>query len=213
MELGDSEDGPVAVVRIARGSHAPLPRAGSFAAPVAPDHNDGQGPRVRPRLEEINDDGPSWVLWPGRWGATRRREYFEGDSPRGPQEHPCWWDPGELHREGRPWSGDEPVASGIAEDPVGAVELEARREEGLAVVAYRFAVPPVRRLSRRESSPRRSRPADEVGVARSFPVEGRQGSFAIELPGDREWRGVRACATSALGAPGSCRTASLAEGK
>jgi len=213
VEMGDSEDGPVAVVRVARGSHAPLPRIGSFAAPVAPDHNDGEGPRLRPRLEEIDDDGPGWVLWPGRWGATRRREYFEGDSPRGPQEHPCWWDPGELHREGRPWSGGEPAAGRVAAAPIGTVELEARREEGLAVVAYRYADPPGgwEEPARLVAAPLEA--GDEIGVTRSFPVEGRQGSLAIELPGDREWRGVRACAVSALGAPGRCRTASFAEGK
>ena len=102
VELADSGEGPVLVVYPARGSHASLPRAGSFEAPVVPDHNDGLGPRVRPTLTTIADDGPGWVLWPGRWGATRRREFFEADSPRGPREHPQWWDPAELHREARP---------------------------------------------------------------------------------------------------------------
>ncbi len=102
VELADSGDGPALVVYPARGSHASLPRPGSFEAAVVPDHNDGLGPRVRPALRAIAGDGPGWVLWPGRWGATRRREFFEADSPRGPREHPQWWHPAELHREARP---------------------------------------------------------------------------------------------------------------
>jgi hypothetical protein len=209
VELAESEDGPVAVVRFARGSHAPLPRAGSFAAPVAPDHSDGRGPTARPRVEPIADEGPGWVLWPGRWGSTRRREYFEGDSPQGPGAHPCWWDPGDLHREGRPWSGTGPIAG----DPPQGIELAARREEGLAVVTYRFG----------DSADASAEPArivvapvetgNEVGIARSFPVEGQLGSFAIQLPSDREWHGVRACAVSALGVSGESRTAAFGERK
>lgn len=195
VELAGSEDGPVAVVRPARGSHAPLPRPGSFAAPVVPDHNDGGGPLVRPRLEAIADDGPGWVLWPGRWGSTRRREYFEGDSPRGPQAHPGWWNPAELHREGRP------LSEGDIEDRLAAVAFDARREEDLAVVDYRFG-DGAAEAARIVAAPVAA--DGEVGAARSFPVEERQGSVTIQLSGDREWRGVRACPVSALGAPGEC---------
>jgi hypothetical protein len=207
VELAGTDDGPVVVVRPARGSHAPLPRSGSFVAPVVPDHNDGRGPLARPRLETIADDGPGWVLWPGRWGSTRRREHFEGDSPRGPQQHPCWWDPAELHRESRPWSDAGPRAERLSADRLATVVLDARREEDLAVVTYKVA----------DDADAADQPArivaasveagGEVGVARSFPVEGRRGSIAIQLSGDRDWRGVRACAVSALGAPGECQDA------
>jgi hypothetical protein len=211
VQLADGEEGPVAVVHPARGSHAPLPRPGSFEAPAVPDHNDGRGPRVQPRLEPIGDDGPRWVLWPGRWGATRRREYFEGDSPRGPREHPCWWEPAELHREGRPWSATA-AAGMLAENGPVAITIEARREEDLAVVDYEFAAP-----ARGQREPARVvvAPVDErgeVGAARSFPVEARKGSLALQLPADGEWRGVRACAASTLGVPGECQTASFAAG-
>lgn len=209
VQVAGSEDGPVAVVHPARGSHAPLPRPGTFRAPVVPDHNDGAGVRVRARVVPIGDDGPGWALWPGRWGATRRREYFEGDSPPGPREHPCWGDPGELHREAGPWA--EPLAAEaalVAAAPA-PFALEARREEGLAVVAYRFEEP---EMERREPARILAAPVDaegEVGVAGSFPLAGREGSLAIQLPLDRRWRGVRACAASALGIPGECLSVEL----
>lgn len=209
VQLAESEDGPVAVVHPARGSHAPLPRPGSFQAPAVPDHNDGGGARVRPRLEPIGDDGPRWVLWPGRWGATRRREYFEGDSPRGPREHPGWWDPAELHREGRPWSGPLPTARLLPGAVPAAVSIGAHREEDLAMVDYKFDAPAA---EQREPARIVAAPVDEhgeVGPARSFPVEGRQGSVALQLPANRDWRGVRVCAASALGVPGECQTASF----
>ena len=137
VELADGGAGPVAVVYPARGSHASLPRAGSFEAPVVPDHNDGLGPRLRPRLVAIGDDGPGWVLWPGRWGSTRRREFFEADSPKGPREQPHWWDPAELHEEARPWQGKELSAG----SPPPVPRIEARLESGRAVVSYRFEEP------------------------------------------------------------------------
>lgn len=209
VKLAGSEDGQVAVVHPARGSHAPLPRPGSFQAPAVPDHNDGRGPRVRPRLEPIGDDGPSWVLWPGRWGATRRREYFEGDSPRGPREHPSWGDPAEVHREGRPWSGPVQTAQVFPDRSPAPIAIEVRREDNLAVVDYRFDAPTT---GQREPARIVAAPIDksgEVGPARSFPVEGQQGSLALQLSEDGDWRGVRACAASALGIPGECRTASF----
>jgi hypothetical protein len=66
----DSGEGPALVVYPARGSHASLPRAGSFEAPVVPDHNDGFGPRMRPALTAIADDGPGWGCC-GRGGGVR----------------------------------------------------------------------------------------------------------------------------------------------
>ncbi len=210
VQLAESEDGPVAVVHPARGSHAPLPRPGTFRAPVVPDHNDGAGVRVRPRVVPIGDDGPGWVLWPGRWGATKRREYFEGDSPRGPRGHDCWGDPGELHREAGPWAGALAAEAALLAAAPAPFAIEARREEGLAVVAYRFEEP---EMERREPARILAAPVDaegEIGVARSFPLAGREGSVAIQLPADRDWRRVRACAASALGIPGECLAVELA---
>ena len=193
VELAADGDGSVLVVYPGRGSHAPLPRAGSFEAPAVPDHNDGLGVRVRPRLAAIADDGPGWVLWPGRWGSTRRREFFEADSPRGPRQQPQWWDPAELHREARPWRGE---AASVGGAPPRA-RIEARREEDLAIVSYRFED-----TREGEGEPARLLVApfapddDEPSGGRPHPVEGRQGSLAVQLPRGRDWAGVRASAAS-----------------
>jgi hypothetical protein len=211
VELAEDEDGLAPVLYLARGSHAPLARPGSFEAPVVPDHNDGLGRRVRPRLEAIDDDGPGWVTWPGRWGSTRRREYFEADSPHGPREHPCWWDPAELHREARPLSNPVPNGRTLPGAPPRPVRLQAQRDGDVAVVSYGFA-----RLGPGERKPARivAAPIDaegEVGAAQPFPVEGGNGSFAVQLPAEREWQGVRASIASDRGIPGESLAALFAD--
>jgi hypothetical protein len=206
-----SEDGEVAVVYLARGSHAPLPRPGTFAAAVLPDHNDGLGGRVRPQLVVLGDEGPGWLLWPGRWGSTRRREFYEADSPRGPRQQAHWWDPAGLHAEARPWTADPGPAEwlgGAAPRP----RIVARREGGLAVVSYRFP-----ELAPGERQPARivAAPVDgggEVtGAARGYAIEGREGSFTLQLPGEGEWGAVRACVTSKRGVPGETVTSRFGE--
>jgi hypothetical protein len=206
IELADSGEGPALVVCPARGSHAPLPRPGSFEAPVVPDHNDGLGPRLRPTLVTIADDGPGWVQWPGRWGSTRRREHFEADSPRGPREQAQWWDPAELHREARTGDGAGTMA-GAPPRPL----LEARRDDGLAVVSYRFAAP-----GDGEGEPARFVAApcahgdEEPSGTHSLAIEGREGSFAVQLPGGRPWAGVRVSVASERGVAGETVTATFA---
>lgn len=209
LELAVVDGEQVAVVYPARGSHAPLPRAGSYAAPVVPDHNDGIGARVRPRLVPIADDGPGWLLWPGRWGSTRRRESFEGDSPRGPRGLSQWWDPEELHREARPWrrAGE---SAGPAAPP--RPRVRARREGELAIVSYSFPAPRAE-----EGEPARIVTAPlavgdaEPSAAHSLPVDGLEGSFAVQLPSGPEWVGVRVSAASDRGVPGETIAASLSE--
>jgi hypothetical protein len=205
VELADSGEGPALVVYPARGSHASLPRAGSFEGPVVPDHNDGLGPRARPALVAIADDGPRWLLWPGRWGSTRRREFFEADSPRGPRGQPQWWDPADLHREARPWTSATTVASRPPRP-----RLEVHREGELAVVSYRFEDP-----AEGEGEPARFVTAPFIGGdsepcgSHSLPIEVRQGSFALRLPDDRDWAGVRASVASDHGVPGATVTATF----
>lgn len=209
VETAAGEDGPAAVVYPARGSHAPLPRAGTFAAPVVPDHNDGQGALVRPRLQPIGDDGPSWVRWPGRWGATRRREYFEAESPRGPEQWPAWWDPAELEGEARPWDGGIAALDGPTPPAPG---LRARREGGLALVEYSFgeAAPGVAAPARLVAAPVDA--CGEAGPPRALALNGRQGSFALQLPPHGEWTGLRAGAASERGLPGPVAAAPLERG-
>lgn len=209
LEVLAGEDGVAPVVYPARGSHAPLPRPGSYEAPVLLDHSDGGGPRLRPRLEPIGDDGPGWLRWRGRWGSTRRREYFEGDSPRGPRQQPQWWDPLLLHEEARPAGAALLPGGGGAHGPP-EVAVEARREGGIAVVSYDFAEP-----AAGEAEPARILAAPFDGGAepcpsRAFPLQRRRGSFALQLPGDREWRGVRIAATAAGGGCGGTVTARFA---
>jgi hypothetical protein len=209
VETAAGDDGPAAVVYPARGSHAPLPRPGTFAAPVVPDHNDGGGPLVRPRLEPIGDDGPGWVHWPGRWGATRRREYFEADSPRGPGRRPEWWDPAELEREAPAWS------AAASAQPLGAPpapRLRARREDGLAVVEYSFpqagaeVAEPTRLIVAAVDA------AGDPGPVRALAAGSTAGSFTLQLPVDAEWAAVRAGATSEAGTPGPVTTTPLERG-
>jgi hypothetical protein len=198
VELAPTDEGRAAVVYPARGSHAPRPRPGSYPAPFVPDHNDGRGPRLRPRLLAIGDDGPGWVRWPGRWGSTRRREYFEGDSPRGPGQQPQWWDPAELHNEADPW---RPSPIGDDRRPP-RLRLRARREGNLAVVSYRFegefagGCRPARIVAV---------PFDgggDPGRSHPFPVERERGEIALQLPDTQCWQGVRAAVTSERGVAG-----------
>jgi len=209
VTVGDDE---VPLLYPARGSHAARPRAGSFPAPVVPDHNDGIGARVRPLLVPIADDGPSWLLWPGRWGSTRRRESFEGDSPRGPRSVPHWWDPDEFHREARPWRPPEWTDQPADMAPPPRPQVEARREGELAVVSYRFPYPRVG-----EGEPARIVAAplasgdSEPCAAHSLPVESIEGSFAVQLPSGTKWMGVRVSAASERGVPGETIAARLSE--
>jgi hypothetical protein len=191
--------GEAPVVFCARGSHASLLSAGTQAAPVVPDHNDGLGPAVRPRLVTIGEDEPGWAAWPGRWGSTRRREAFEGDSPRGPARQPQWWDPAGFHREARPGS----EAPGWQLGLVTAPDLKARREGDHAVVSYRFPgrTPPGSRPQRIVAAPYGA-DSTEPPRTQTFSVEGEEGSIALQLPPHGSYEGVRLSVASEMGAPG-----------
>ncbi len=142
LERVQAGAGEAPIVYPARGSHACHLRRGCHRAPVVPDFNDGEGPRVRPRVTPIADDGPGWVLWPGRWGSTRRREAFEADSPRGPREHPQWWDPAAFHAEASPAKEVPPGKEARLDLPrPPQAELKALRDGGRALVGYRFPAP------------------------------------------------------------------------
>ncbi len=208
LELALTDEGQAPVVYVARGSHTPRPRPGSYAAPFVPDHNDGLGPRLRPRLSPIGDDGPGWALWPGRWGSTRRREYFEADSPRGPRSHSQWWDPAELHEEAAGWTGQTTGEDALAPRP----RLRARLEGSLAVVSYGFA-----ELDGFGGEPARivAAPFDAAGGAgqgHAFAIEGSSGEFALQLQGAAGWAGVRAAVTSDRGVAGETVAVPFAEG-
>ncbi|MFL5901850.1 MAG: patatin-like phospholipase family protein [Solirubrobacterales bacterium] len=193
------------VIYCARGSHACLFRAGAQAAPVVPDHNDGLGPAERPRLVTIGEGGPGWAGWPGHWGSTRRREAFEGASPRGPGRQPRWHEPAEFHREARP---NREIADLPGAAPAAPV-LSAQCEGRTAMVSYRF--PTVTgsqgRPERIVAAPYRSGET-EPPRTQTFMVEGEEGVFALQLPphGGR-YEGVRLSIASELGVAGETLSA------
>jgi hypothetical protein len=138
LELRDSADGQVPVVYVGRGSHASFAHKGEHwpMFPLPPDYANGEGPSVRPALEVITDDGPAWVLWPGKWGSS-------DSSPRGPADKQQWRDPAGFHREvgGSPVRGRRArprvrLAPALPVPP--APTLKARRVEDRALVEYRF---------------------------------------------------------------------------
>ena len=193
----------VPVIYPARGSHASLPRPGTYSAPGAPDHNDGQGPRSRPRLVTIGAAPLGWVRWPGRWGATRRREAFEGDSPRGPARWRRWADPAGFHAEARPldqasrWEAPAPPAA----------SFEARLEGNQALLSYSFEAP-----STGPAAPAQIVAAalgegeHDEAIAHSFGIDGLAGTCAMPAPLDSPLTAIRACVSSELGTPGRTET-------
>ena len=93
----------VPVVFSARGSHASMLRSGSQVegSPV-PDHNDAQGPRVRPDVVALSETATPWVWWPGSWGGTKAASSvfghlgIEANSPTGFTRHQAWSAPLEF---------------------------------------------------------------------------------------------------------------------
>lgn len=66
-----------------------------FLPGVSIDTNDGDGDEVDPQVIDISTE-PSFVDWPGRWGATLNKQGLplEADSPRGPKHNAAdAWDP------------------------------------------------------------------------------------------------------------------------
>ena len=115
LELGPAG---APVVYVANGSHANYAHAGSYGRPF-PDPTDeagGRGRQVRPPVEEITDESPSWVAYPGPWGDSEAG-WFPGEesSPVGPrfQESGAWTSPAAYHEE-----RSRPCGSGAPGRPV-----------------------------------------------------------------------------------------------
>jgi hypothetical protein len=201
-------EGEAPVLYCARGSHAPLLGPGTWPAPCVPDHNDGLGPCSRPRLVDVGgDEPPGWVRWPGRWGSTRRREAFEGESPHGPAHQPPWREPARFHAEARPLA----EAPAWTEAPPPTPRLRAWREGNHAILTYRFAEAPAGQGTPAWIVAAAIGEDDERGeVVHSFGVDGPGGACALPLDERAPARAVRACVASTLGAPGPTVTVPLA---
>jgi hypothetical protein len=88
---------PAAAIAILQAHGLPLPVDYAFAGPTAGPPESGGA--VMP-VEQITDNGPGWVQFPGYWGEA---QYFHapapigtvasGNSPLGPAFHPEWSDP------------------------------------------------------------------------------------------------------------------------
>jgi hypothetical protein len=104
--------GSAPVVYVANGSHALYPRPGTADRPF-PDPNDeadGHGRVSRPPVRRIDADSPSWMTWPGRWGASEAGPVpGEQSSPRGPAfQGERWDDPAAFQRDARPCGAGPP---------------------------------------------------------------------------------------------------------
>lgn len=211
VEKKEGPDGPVPVVYSARGSHASYFRPGVYTqAPVIPDHNDAGGPLVRPQLNVIADNAPSWVAWPGRWGSTRSVIGPIGaDSPTGPRWHGAWRDPQGFHDDARPAQELGPVAGATLAKPP-RPRIEARRRAGRAVVSFelpkRAAAAPRQRALLVSLDGRKDGRPPRTEVFKVGPEPGR-----IELPLELEDRAykVRVAAVGENGLTGPVATATL----
>ncbi|HEY2054880.1 MAG TPA: Vps62-related protein [Solirubrobacterales bacterium] len=146
VEKEGGPDGPAPVVFSARGSHASYFRPGTYPqAPIIPDHNDNAGPRVRPQLNVITAEEPTWVAWPGRWGSTGHILKLPfvtigADSPPGPRFHDAWASPCRFHDRAKPAAELGPEAGADLPKPA-PPRIEVKREDDHAVVTYELPPP------------------------------------------------------------------------
>jgi hypothetical protein len=129
-KLPDSPDTPV--VYVARGSHASYFEAGYHETEAWYDIADGKRDAPKLELEIIGDDPPGWILWPGRWGATRARiPKIDQPSPRGPVAKKQWDEPETLTH--RAQGHKRPQA-------LPAPDVEVERIMGRLVISFDFSM-------------------------------------------------------------------------
>jgi hypothetical protein len=196
-------DGPVPVIFSARGSHASYFRPGVHKeAPVVPDYNDAKGLRIRPDVVVISANSPAWVRWPGLWGSTRKGNYVESPSPRGPMQHWNWKDPDIFHNKSRPIA--QHAARARSTQPVPpAPTIAVHRDDGHAVIDYRFkkptpSLPPPVGIVVSIDAPGEELPPSTY----NFPVTGLKGSIEHPLELEPHPYEVRVTAYSQAGDAG-----------
>jgi hypothetical protein len=218
VEKEDGPHGPAAVVYSARGSHASYFRPGTYTqAPVIPDHNDAKGPRVRPELNLITADSPTWVAWPGRWGSTGHILKLPfvtigADSPPGPRFHGAWDDPKAFHDAAKPARELGPEAGADIPKPI-PPKIEVRREDGRAVVSYELppaepGVPEPKRLVVSLDGHKDGRPPATYAI----DPHGRSGEKVLPLNLEALPYTVRAASADRDGVTGETTSAELPVG-
>jgi hypothetical protein len=208
-ELETRDGAPI--VYVALGSHASHPHRGKYEAPVVPDYNDAAGPLVRPSLDLLDDDFPAWVLWPGRWGSSRKRLEIEADSPRGPSKHAQWRDPAAFHADARPGHEVRRAAQAsrqLPEPP--APILHARRAGDRAIVDYAFAAREPGQPTPTSIVLTIDSPDDTLPPAtHTYPVVGDKGSETLPLLLEPARYEIRASASSEDGRIGPTAAVAL----
>ena len=193
--------GQAPVVYPARGSHAPRPRPGTYPAPVVPDHNDGVGAAGAAAAGARSaTTGRAGLLWPGRWGSTRRRESLRGRQPARAARPAALVGPGGAAPRSAALAG-----AAAATDAGGAAAGRGSRRAARASWRSSPTASPSRRADGRAGADRRRRRSTrrgEPGPPTRSPVEGLEGYFTLQLPSRTEWTGVRASAASDRGVPG-----------
>ncbi|HXV96076.1 MAG TPA: hypothetical protein VD695_05975 [Gaiellaceae bacterium] len=156
----ESPDTPV--VYVARASHASYFDAGYHETEAWYDIADGKRGAPKLELEIIGDAPPGWILWPGRWGATRARiPKIDQPSPRGPVTKAQWTDPEELTHRAR--THERPEAQP-------APDVQVQRIKGRLVVSFDFST---------RGEPKPERLVMTVN-SRDDPLPPRTFTFAVE---------------------------------
>jgi hypothetical protein len=168
-------------------------------------YRDGQAVEPGDYLDECGGSHASDALLLRRARGDGRRRLRAGV----PRQQPQWRDPAAMHREARPWHEARPP--GALEAPP-QPRLQIQRDGDLAIVSYRFGerVPEAGEPARMVAAPMPARGDEEPCSSDWFPVEGRQGSFAVRLPAGRTWTGIRASVASERGICGETVTARFA---
>jgi hypothetical protein len=157
-------EGDSPVVYPGRGTHASYFEPGLHRTKVWWDIADGMRPAPPSRLVDLDDDPPSWLQWPGRWGGTEPRiPLIDSPSPPGPAGHEQWADPQKLLELARDHESREPPP---------APRVRVRRRLGHLVIGFDVQSP-VEGLARSDRIVLTVNSPDEQAPPRTytFPVD------------------------------------------